>query len=59
MSENASAIPAASIERQLDGGYFRDWLVAGPVAVPVPDLEQYPGKDFKTQIANALLHAVG
>jgi hypothetical protein len=53
MSENAFAIPAASIERQLDGGYFRDWLVAGPIAVPVPDLEQYPGEDFKTQIAKA------
>jgi len=53
MSDNAYTIPAASIERQLDGGYFRDWLVAGPVAVSVDDLEQYQGEDFKAQIAEA------
>ncbi len=57
MSENAYAIPAASIKRQMDGGYFRNWLVAGPIAVSVPDLEQYQGEDFKTQIADAHYNA--
>ena len=58
MSEKTFDIPAASIERSLDGGFFRDWLVAGPVAVPVPDLERFPGENFKTQIAEAYYDTV-
>jgi hypothetical protein len=31
-------------------GYIHHWLVAGPRAIPVPDLERYQGDDFKLQI---------
>jgi len=36
---------------QLKGGYIHNWLVAGPQATPVPDLERFVGEDFKFQIA--------
>ncbi len=35
----------------LAGGFINHWLVAGPVAVPIEDLERFPKDDFKPQIA--------
>ncbi|RME63243.1 MAG: hypothetical protein D6790_05020, partial [Caldilineae bacterium] len=32
-------------------GYIHDWLVAGPLAAPVHNLDAYPGPDFKLAIA--------
>jgi hypothetical protein len=36
---------------ELEKGYIHNWLVAGPQAIPVLDLERYQGADFKSQIA--------
>jgi hypothetical protein len=36
---------------QLKDGYIHNWLVAGPQATPVPDLDRFVGEDFKLQIA--------
>ncbi len=36
---------------QLQNGYVHNWLVAGPQAIPVTDLERFEGEDFKFQIA--------
>jgi hypothetical protein len=36
---------------QLEGGYIHNWLVAGPQATPVPDLDHFAGEDFKLRIA--------
>lgn len=33
------------------GGFVHDWLVAGPLASPVSNLDNFPGADFKAQIA--------
>jgi hypothetical protein len=35
----------------LHSGYVHNWLVAGPQAIPVPDLERFTGEDFKLEIA--------
>jgi hypothetical protein len=35
---------------RLEGGYVHNWLVAGPQATPVPDLDRFVGEDFKLQI---------
>jgi hypothetical protein len=35
-------------------GYIHNWLVAGPQAVAVSDLERFTGEDVKLQIARAL-----
>ena len=43
------AIPCLTYE--LRNGYIDNWLVAGPQAVPVPDLERFEGADAKLQIA--------
>ena len=36
---------------ELEKGYVHNWLVAGPQAIPVLDLERYQGDDWKLQIA--------
>jgi hypothetical protein len=35
---------------ELINGYIHNWLVAGPQAIPVSDLERYEGQDWKLQI---------
>jgi hypothetical protein len=35
----------------LQNGYVHNWIVAGPQAIPVADLERFTGEDFKFQIA--------
>ncbi len=39
------------LEYQLQNGYIHNWLVAGPQATPVADLDRFEGADFKLQIA--------
>ena len=41
----------AFLEYTLDNGYIHNWLVAGPQAIPVPDLDRFAGDDLKLQIA--------
>jgi len=36
---------------ELEKGYIHNWLVAGPQAIPVPDLDRFQGEDWKAQIA--------
>jgi hypothetical protein len=36
---------------ELTNGYVHNWLLAGPQAVPVPDLDRYVGQDWKLQVA--------
>lgn len=49
----SSANPQAPVwlDYPLVGGFIQDWLVAGPLASPVPNLDAFPGDDFKLQIA--------
>lgn len=47
-------IPTAHLEGRLLDGFVDSWLVAGPLATPVHDLERFTGPDFKAQIARAL-----
>ena len=39
------------LEYPLQAGYIHNWLVAGPQAVYVHDLERFEGNDYKLQIA--------
>src|SRR6266508_6603553 len=39
------------LEYQLENGYIHNWIVAGPQAIFIPDLERFEGEDFKLQIA--------
>ncbi len=39
------------LEYAIESGYVHNWLVAGPQAILVTDLERYTGEDYKTQIA--------
>jgi hypothetical protein len=43
----------AYLEYPLEKGYIHNWLVLGPQATHVADLERYPGSDFKVKIAQA------
>jgi hypothetical protein len=36
---------------QLRNGYIHDWLVAGPQAIPVSELDRFPGENFQLRIA--------
>ncbi|HEY63857.1 MAG TPA: hypothetical protein G4O02_04745 [Caldilineae bacterium] len=38
-------------EYPLQDGYIHNWLVAGPLAIEITDLEPFKGDDFKLQIA--------
>ncbi|HET9222543.1 MAG TPA: hypothetical protein VFO07_08570, partial [Roseiflexaceae bacterium] len=44
-------MPISHLEYQLNNGYIHNWLVAGPHATFVPDLERFDGPDFKLRIA--------
>ncbi|MBN1874141.1 MAG: hypothetical protein JXA33_07910 [Anaerolineae bacterium] len=41
----------AYIHYELQNGYIHNWLVAGPQAIEVKDLERFSGADYKLQIA--------
>jgi hypothetical protein len=44
-------MPISHLEYRLDNGYIHNWMVAGPQAMFVHDLDQFEGEDFKLQIA--------
>jgi hypothetical protein len=44
-------MPASRLEYPLVDGYIHNWLVAGPQAISVPDLDRLTGKDYRLQIA--------
>ncbi|MFN2285870.1 MAG: hypothetical protein ACK2UQ_15750, partial [Anaerolineae bacterium] len=44
-------MPISYVRYDLQDGYIHNWLVLGPQAIPVADLEQFPGPDYKLQIA--------
>jgi hypothetical protein len=44
-------MPTSYLEYQLENGYIHNWLVAGPQATYVPDLERFKGPDAKLRIA--------
>jgi len=48
---NVETIPPVWLRYPLAGAFIHDWLVAGPLASPVPNLDDFPGADFKSQIA--------
>ena len=50
MSESATATPSY-VRYPLQNGFVHHWLVAGPYALPIEELEQLTGDDFKEQIA--------
>ena len=35
---------------RVEGGFIHNWLVAGPQATPVDELDRFVGADFKVQI---------
>ncbi|MBN1992863.1 MAG: hypothetical protein JW953_09160 [Anaerolineae bacterium] len=43
-------MPIAYLGYNLQNGYIHNWLVAGPQAIAVPDLDRFAGDDFKLQI---------
>lgn len=43
----------ANLEYKLSSGFIHNWLVAGPQATPVVDLERFSGSNYKAQIAAA------
>ncbi len=44
-------MPISYVRYDLHNGYIHNWLVAGPQAIPVDDLERFSGPDYKLQIA--------
>ena len=45
------------VRYDLHDGYVHNWLVAGPQAIPVGDLDRYTGADFRLQIAQQYYEA--
>ena len=39
------------VRYEIENGYIHNWLVVGPQAMPVLDLEHFQGDDWKSQIA--------
>lgn len=46
-----------SLKYTLHNGFIHDWLVAGPLAVEVKDLERFTGPEYKMQIAEHYFQA--
>jgi hypothetical protein len=44
-------MPIHYVRYELTNGYSHNWLVAGPQAIPVLDLDRFQGEDWKAQIA--------
>ncbi len=49
--EGQMALSPVWQESALRAGFIHDWLVAGPVATPLTDIDGYPGPSFKKQVA--------
>jgi len=50
-------MPVYYARYELKNGYIHNWLVAGPQAIPVPDLDRFKGQDWKAQIARRYYEA--
>ncbi len=46
-----------SLKYPLHNGFIHDWLVAGPLAIEVTDLERFAGPDYKMRIAEHYFQA--
>ncbi|MBN1935130.1 MAG: hypothetical protein JW934_10720 [Anaerolineae bacterium] len=46
-----------SLKYALHNGFIHDWLVAGPLALEVKDLERFTGPEYKMQIAEHYFQA--
>jgi hypothetical protein len=44
-------MPVRYVRYELENGYIHNWLLAGPQAIPVLDLDHFQGEDWKVQIA--------
>jgi hypothetical protein len=44
-------MPTHYLKYELEGNYIHNWLVAGPQAIPIPDLAPFEGADLKLRIA--------
>ena len=44
-------MPTYHVRYELENGYIHNWLVAGPQAIAVLDLDRFQGQDWKVQIA--------
>ncbi|MDI7274507.1 MAG: hypothetical protein QME94_00875 [Anaerolineae bacterium] len=44
-------MPIPCLAYELRNGYVHNWLLAGPQAIPVSDLERFQGQDTRLQIA--------
>ena len=44
-------MPVYHARYEIENGYIHNWLVAGPQAIPVPDLDRFQGDDWKMQVA--------
>lgn len=44
-------MPIHYVRYELENGYIHNWLVAGPQAITVLDLDHFQGQDWKLQIA--------
>jgi hypothetical protein len=44
-------MPVYHVRYELENGFIHNWLVAGPQAIPVPDLNHFQGEDWKLRIA--------
>jgi hypothetical protein len=51
MSESKE-MPIEAVEYMLQDGFVHNWLVAGPLAMAVENLDEFEGTDFKSQIAH-------
>ncbi len=50
-------MPVHHVRYEFENGYIHNWLLAGPQAIPVLDLERYRGNDCKLQIARQYYQA--
>jgi hypothetical protein len=44
-------MPVHYARYELHDGFIHNWLVAGPQAIPVSDLDRFEGPDWKLQMA--------
>ncbi|MEZ4833865.1 MAG: hypothetical protein R2873_18100 [Caldilineaceae bacterium] len=53
MNSQSAVNTPAWLTYPLVDGFIHDWLTAGPVALPVHDLDKFTGADYKLQIARS------
>ena len=58
-AEGQKALTPVWQESTLQTGFVHDWLVAGPLATPLKEIDGYTGPDFKERIAADFKNAAG